>query len=691
MVLKSAAYGTALMLSAQSGRFQNTAQFHLERMAASSANAISLETAAASDAALAAEEESTATADAASAEVWTAKAEEALLAAGKEDALAAEDTEEAEALDAKSDIEASEAETAAANAAADEVEAEADEAAATAALAEVAETEAEEEADAAIVAACELIPFIDIACDVVGGVAGVALQATAAAEAAEAATATAAALAVRADEEAAAAEAASLAAESLADANAAAALETSAAAKEAEANALRAEAEADEAEADALEAEAEAQEAEATEETAKAEAEEAEAGESAADALRHGVNAFWNAILSAGFASVSMLFFAFQVLMRAIIPGSSILWQYALAPAVVYVFPTFTTSARAKQAPEGPAFAPRDSPSARASPSGVFCKTLRRGVLHVLAFISSAATFSERWPLMKHSNRIYRGESILIFALLAASADCMASHAIPHLHATRRNSTILRALGSSVLAFFGRFLLLFPLFVIEALIVWVNLTLTFSNGRCFSLETPQIWWMAFVIFAIIHWQLGTGYTADSEERETDLQPKTKGMLDRELQVFNSEVLLDEENPLLTKKKGTDLKKKSQSRNSSVCGRICHHVRSTHKSMLFLQLPIELLVLSCTIAFISTCSPLAIRLFHSFSKHIIPENFPLWPVVGGIAIGFIFIMGFIAATLSVGQLGDALMDQVSAAPTVTTEDSTTVTTTPSLSNNVFQLD
>ena len=156
------------------------------------------------------------------------------------------------------------------------------------------ESSAEATVDESAIALCQMIPFLDIVCDFVGGVAATALELSAAGEASEAAVSFAAAAVAKEEEE----SHASLAAE----------LEAEAAAQMAEANelkelgiALEEKAQSEQVEAEELSAASKEEEAKSLSEKGSAEEEEVLATEDEAESQRlaesslsHGVQAVWS-------------------------------------------------------------------------------------------------------------------------------------------------------------------------------------------------------------------------------------------------------------------------------------------------------------------------------------------------------------------------------------------------------------
>lgn len=485
-----------MSLATQSGRFQNSMQYHVAEMTKLASDAALLQASALADTTEANEEFSKATADKSESQVWRERASAKEAEAEALKASAVKDEEGAKSLNIKAGEEQVVADAAGVRAAADELVADEDESVAGEASASAARFEAEELNDGAAVVLCEFIPFVDVVCDVLGGVAEVSLATAATAEVAEAVAATSAAVAARNDESVAAKEVAESNIAATVDGEAAASLETTAEAEETESLADQEEATRDETEAQALQVEAKEAGAMAADEEMKAEAEEVDAGASLLKSAEHGLWAAQKAILSSAMGLLALSYFGVKLVARAFGFLTSM-----TAPATTNINQT------------------RSCAPSRCLPQR-FPQFMSYTTLHVLIFVSTTVS------LLKHIRLHHivdgspdyttqsKGGLLLIFGFVAATVQCCTLHILPD---------TLRSFYP-VWEWIELFWFLLPLFIMEALIVFINLSRT-SMGymvlECTGLMSVWLIWICFFSCSVLYcWVFRPdGNVADHNEAE----------------------------------------------------------------------------------------------------------------------------------------------------------------------------
>lgn len=316
-------YTSVLCLSYQSYKASQSMTAHLVDMAASLAQSESLETAGALDQALSEEYAQAALADETEAESLAVtasdlRADSALhKATGEADQLRAE---EYERLAAQTETEsvATGAKALASQALYNEKSEQA--------LAEVAAAsrdEAATESDTIGVGICEVVPLVDVVCDVVGAVAAISLQSEAARLMAQSALDASEASAAKAEEESLLARVEVLEEEAATDEGLAEAATVDMEREEDIAAEEAAEAQQEEETADELLEKSQAEAAMAEETATKAEGEEAGAAGAFETAAEHGVAAFWKAVVSEYNAFLTAIFFGSRILVAFVLPASS--------------------------------------------------------------------------------------------------------------------------------------------------------------------------------------------------------------------------------------------------------------------------------------------------------------------------------------------------------------------------------
>lgn len=447
-------------LATQSARWKTSMQYHLEQVAKKTAEATAWQEAEVEDqsaseelqqAAVQAEERGAALQE--ESNVLYAKAE-----ADQAKATTAEERADGLAEDAA--VKQGEVDALTGEAMTEETVAEEDTAKAVADSALSAEDTTIAQGDEVATGWCQAIPFVDIVCDVVGGIAAAGLETQAVRSGARAAEEYAAAAAAQMRVDAVAQEAEALeatATEELAD-------ETS---LQADAAAMEAEAEADFSESALEEETAEEQFAQGAEDEAasegeamKAVGEEEAAGKAWAESTKHGVLACQDALIMMVMSTIIGLFFVARIAASFVLPAIVSGIQYA-----------WTWLLRTIQAPTQPKTT-RNIVFTNNSPETLV--TISHAFHHGLLFIVFFGVWGNYLLQLRQLASIKAmGEIIILFSLSLAATQSLLLHSLPKVLTYQHNS------GSSwlwvgVREFGRRFVVFLPLVVMELLLVWVN-------------------------------------------------------------------------------------------------------------------------------------------------------------------------------------------------------------------------
>uniref|UniRef100_A0A7R9ZA62 Uncharacterized protein n=1 Tax=Pseudictyota dubia TaxID=2749911 RepID=A0A7R9ZA62_9STRA len=622
-----ASYWTVLGLASQSSRLRVSMDAKLVLMSESAAIATELDASSVRDHAAAADAEERAASDQEEAEDLEERAEE-IRAKGEEDeALATADSAAGEAVAAKGVEEEAEAGAHTARAAEDELAHDADFAEATAEAAAAAESETEALQDAAAVAVCEFIPFLDVVCDAIGGAAEIGLDTAAAAQAAESAAEFAAAAAAAADEEVELAGAAEAQAQATAYEEEAAGLEDKAAEEEAQAEAEQAEAALDEAEADAKNGKSIEEKAEAVEDEGKADAEALESASSWEESMSHGLGAFWDGLLSCFLSMFVCVYYALRISIQFLVPG------------ICTHIPNFIKGGAS----------PALQSKARA-------RLLSHVVLHSLSFLTSARTVSTEWDNIGAHSRLSRGGIILSFAVLAGllhgglhGVESHHSH-IVYVFRTREltKTGALRlslAIGWSV---FLKCLFYTLLFTIEALLLWITLGSDRFSLICQPSTHQLVLWSSLSLYSVFHiCMFRAKCSCGSKESKTVTaeMPSLQHLMGKEIIEPEKHALLanienrSDRSPSNNIYYSTDSKPNMKKGCEDNCVDVSVMNKEARTKFWRLQLPFELLIITCVVALLGSCIPKFHNLLPIFYKSFESSALAKWlvPVLAASAL------------------------------------------------------
>lgn len=419
-------------------------QRHLWNMAEQASLAVELQQKAA---------ESTTAADELTAEATTDKAEaaeletqgEEIMAKGNSDmALADSDQAAANKLAGKAAEEEAAATTEFGEAAAEEAVVEEDAAKATADASLAARNGFEADEDEVVVGACSVVPVLDVVCDVVGGIAAVGLETSAAREAAKAAAEYAAAVTAQVEEDSLVAEATETQAAAARDGDVAAESQATATELRAQAEEELAEGEADEAATKEKLMQGTAEQEVAEEQEAEAVGEEEASSKAMQKSLQHGAFACWDAMMAGLVSLVALGFFTLRLFGTFIVPA--------------------LTSVRCDVVPNMQSMTIASFPT----------KTAGHIFHHVLIFGLVAGAFGGWLATLDQLNLRSRGGILLELAALGAVVQSVFLHSLPHALFRKQGKWHERA-RSGALVLVRSILWLFPLFVLEVLLLRVNL------------------------------------------------------------------------------------------------------------------------------------------------------------------------------------------------------------------------
>jgi hypothetical protein len=393
-------------------------------------------------------------------------------------ALSATDQSMAEELGVKAAEEEATAASEFGVAAGEQVLVEQDAAEATAEAAMAAQDGFKADADEIVVGACQVVPLLDFVCDIIGGVAAVGLGTAAAEQAAAAAADYTAAVATQIEEESQVTEATEVQAQ--AGINGEAATESEATASELETKSQEELAQGKEEEAagdEKLEHSAAEQEA-SEEEQAEAAGEEEASAASWKKSLAYGASACWDAMMGGLVSIIALGFFGVRLFISFAVPVLKSFCVHA-APKIIKGEPLTFFPAR--------------------SFSHVFH--------HVLIFGLVAGLFGNVFLVINQVAIRSRGGILLEFGAAAAFLQSSLLHSIPSamLVAPRAQSLWRARLLTGVSMFLRRLLFLWPLFVLEILLLQVNFgSFVFSASVIAFLQQWTLWGL-FAVTIPVHY------------------------------------------------------------------------------------------------------------------------------------------------------------------------------------------
>ncbi|KAG7362188.1 MATE efflux family protein [Nitzschia inconspicua] len=632
MVARVLSYWSLMGLSAQTARWERAMTTNLVELGHALEQSAAFQASAAEQNAMAAETLEEAEAE----KMQAAKLEEeaAVLLEESEANAAAAARDELKVEELEEEIAALEAEAGAhaGIAAADELLAEEESAQALADTAQAARIEAQARGEELGIAFCELIPILDVACDVVGGVTAVGLESGAAAEAVKAAAELAAAGATKVEEEREIALAAEVGESAAGEQAVVGGVQAEAAEKSELSEEERLEAEAKETESGALLDKAEADESIAGEEESAAIADEGESESLAAVAVERGVAASWNAILAGGCGLLSLSFFLYRALTSVVFPGTRWILH--------------TTRYKSSL--------PSTSDS---------CNTFARDASYILhhcaIFLVVAISFQPVFAALTAMTLKARGGVLLSFACTAALVQALSLHVIPS-----RFAQVERT-GQLVLHFCRRMLVLPLLFTIEVLSIWV----IFGAGVLTipSLATLQLFllWMTLTTFLGTHillLEVPHLRLLDKCDTNPHSHATEQGITEKTLIPCETDALMPD----------SSIRARRYRPNTKIEP---SWFASLYHDICTLQIPLEILILAC-LSEIVIRSVNSLKLIWPIPKPTLIRSRPKWVVTIGVAL-ISFLVALCAFSVVHGQQDRRQSDTKSKTPTKKTA---TVSTT-----------
>jgi putative MATE family efflux protein len=338
--------------------------------------------------------------------------------------------------------------------------------------AKAARTESQARGEEVGIAFCELIPILDIACDVVGGITAVGLETAVTVETIKVAEELAVMSATKLEEEkemALTTEAEESVAldQALADG-----IQTDAAQKSELAQQEQLEAEMDQEKADTLVEKSKADEVLAEEvEEVTAVADDAESDRQATIALKKLVAASWNALLAAGCGLLLMSFFLFRTLINVVVSPAT---RWTCLPS-----------------------ATKFSLSTTFGLYHTFSKDTSYLYHHCIIFLLVAVSFQSLFTTtLPGMSARARGGILLSFACAAALVQTVSLHLIPNALLHVENN-----IGHLITDFWIRMLVLALLFTIEIVTMWVILGEDVLFNKLLLLYIPK--WMLLFFWLIL--------------------------------------------------------------------------------------------------------------------------------------------------------------------------------------------
>jgi flagellar motor protein MotB len=476
-------YTTVLSLATQSARYEQSMQSNLWKMADQATQATALQQKAAYSETLADESSTLAAENLKEGEALELQGEELLTKGEADAALAATDQSMAEELGVKAAVEEATAVSELGVAAGEEVLVEQDVVEATAEAAIAARDGFEADADQIVVGACQVVPILDFVCDIIGGVAAMGLETAAAEQAAAAAADYTAAVAVQIEEESQVAEATEVQAQSGSDGEVAAESQATASELEAKSQEELVQGKEEEATGDEkLEQSAAEQEA-SEEEQAEAVGEEEASAASWKKSLAFGASACWDAMMGGLVSLIALGFFGVRLLISFAAPG--------LKSVYVHVAPKIMKR-------EQLSFFP--------------AKTVSHVFHHVLIFGLVAGLFGNMFLVINQVAIRSRGGIFLEFGATAAFLQSLLLHSIPSvmLVPPKGQGLWYARLVTGVSMFLRCQLFLWPLFVLEILLLQVNFGSYVFSASVITFLQQWILWGLFAVTIMVHYVIIEG-------------------------------------------------------------------------------------------------------------------------------------------------------------------------------------
>jgi hypothetical protein len=471
-------YTTALSLAAQSVRYEQSMQSNLWNMADQATQATALHQKAAYSEALADESSTLAAKNKKEGEALELEGEELLTKGEADEALAATYHSMADEMGVMTAEEEATATSEFGVASGEEVLVEQDTAEATAEAAIAARDGIEANADASVAGACQLVPLLDIVCDIIGGVAAVGLETAAAEQAAAAAADYTAAAAVQIEEESQVADATAGHAQAGSDRETATESQATASELEAKSQEELVEGKEEEAAGDKKLEQIVAEQEASEEEQAEADGEEEASAASWKKSLAYGASAYWDATMGGLVSIFALGFFGVRLFISFVVPGLKSLCVH-VAPKMIKREPLTSFWGRA----------------------------VSHVSHHVLIFGLVAGLFGNMFLVINQVAIRSRGGILLEFGAAAAFLQSLLLHSIPSaMLVTPGEQSLWRVrLQTGVSMFLRRLLFLWPLFVLEILLLQVNFgSFVFSDSVIAFLQQWTLWGL-FAVTILVHY------------------------------------------------------------------------------------------------------------------------------------------------------------------------------------------
>lgn len=603
-------------------RWRHSLHRQLDAMAARIAEATALDTVVAEDQAAAEELAETAALEQERAQALGVRGETLIARGHADEAEASGLHEESAAWTARAAKDGREAVAAEGRAAAESAWADQDVAQATAEAALATQDQVAVEADdAAAVTVCQVLPLVDVVCDVVGGVAALGLETQAARSAAESVGEFTAAATAQAEADIAETKAVEWQAAAARDADEAGSLQADAGAVQVKAEDEIVQGKADEAAANEEMAQSALDKEVATEEQTKAVSEQDAAARAWKDATRQGAKACTSAILITVVSLFGILFWVLRIIASTLLP---------IAKSAVH----FTRTQC------GCANVAAGTTTVVASPMPRFVLSFSHLFHHGYLFLLFLGIWGDNLLQLRALTSIRAmGGTVLMFVVSLALAQSIVMHTIPKtwLHYGSFRTCLVVAFTEMA----RRMLVFRPLVAMEILVVWVNLGSAAFEPVLLHVARAWYTWALFAVTVTLHYARVWQVKRD-EPTKTCLEESTRLLLacseDVDKDVHDTEY-------------GSVSKKSNHSNISSDVKET--HAASTgdteHERGFFCSvardfadlrchLLFEVLMASIMLALLRLSSPVLFKLWPT-SKRIILFMYPQWP-------GLVTLMGLL---------------------------------------------
>jgi len=378
------------------------------------------------------------------------------------------------------------------------------------------------ESDGLASAACELIPFLDVVCGLVGGATAVGMQAHAAQELTASASDYAAATAAKNKENGKLSSLAGLETEMESQQGSVSVLTGIVEEEENEAAEERAQAKEEEERSKEKLAQSEEDLNKSKLEQEESDHEKDESAEEEGLSLEYALKAFENALLSTIMASLAMTFFVWRMMCDVIYPNLILFIDH-------FIHATFRMS---QSSTISHSYVTTSNTQSMCSKIiGIPCyfytiipkRKFSYFFLHCSTFFIVMLYFSDKFAILGNYNSKSRGGIILLFSAAAAALQSFLLHVVPTWRKHYSLSLITTAVYSSISTFFKTFCNLMPLFAIEAMILWVNFgTSVFNACWPHNSNTSKSYYAKFMIFSWIIYCFSIllhHYIFDAEEEQ----------------------------------------------------------------------------------------------------------------------------------------------------------------------------